>query len=394
MNTSQISDNEIARALDNCCAQIKNTLSTFSSKSQNHSSINNFYPVCENDQWTSGFYPGELWLCYEYTKDDDFKAAALNHVSLMKYRIDNKIAVDHHDMGFLYTPSCVSAYKITSDILAKESAIKAADQLISRFQEKGQFIQAWGEMGQKENYRYIIDCLLNTPLLYWATEVTGDNKYKDIAIAHTKTCMSHSIRENGSTYHTFFMDPKTGEGICGRTCQGYNDDSFWARGQAWAIYGSALAFRYTNNPEYINIFRKTLDFFMSKLPKDKVPYWDMIFNEFNGAEEPRDSSSAAIVTCGLFEMANTLCKTDPERYGNLICKYNDMAFEILRNLIANYSILDPTKSNGLLMHGTYSKKSPYNTCTEEGVDECTSWGDYFYLEALMRAYNPKWVTYW
>lgn len=146
--------------------------------------MNDIYPACKNDQWTCGFWPGEIWLSYELTGDAAFRDAALVLVDSFMDRIVNKVEVDHHDMGFLYSPSCVAAYKLTGSETGKQAAILAADQLISRFQEKGQFLQAWGKLGAADNYRYIIDCLLNVPLLYWATETTGD---RNTPASHTAT---------------------------------------------------------------------------------------------------------------------------------------------------------------------------------------------------------------
>ncbi len=372
-----------AAALDEACDQVRINLPLYTDRCQNHSSVNNLYPACDNNQWTCGFWPGEVWLAYERTGEESFKKSALTLVDSFAYRIDHKIEVDHHDMGFLYSPSCVAAYKLVGSEKARDAAIKAADQLISRFQEKGQFIQAWGEMGAPENYRYIIDCLLNLPLLYWATETTGDNKYADIAHRHITTCLANSFRPDGSTYHTFFMNPD-GTPSHGATCQGYKDDSFWARGQAWGVYGSVLSYRYTKNPEYLDTFRKALNFYLTRLPDDLVPYWDMIFT--TGTEEPRDSSSAAIVACGLLEAAKYLPADEAAACDKL-------ARQMMGSLVKNYAVHDHKPGAGQILHGTYSKKSPYNTCTPEGVDECTSWGDYFYMEALTRL-TKDWQLYW
>ena len=237
-----------------------------------------------------------------------FRSEAERLVQSFYERITNKIEVDHHDMGFLYSPSCVAAYKLTGNGIAKQAAILAADQLISRFQPKGGFIQAWGKKGEKGNYRYIIDCLLNLPLLYWASETTGDAKYSEIANTHIRTCLKNSFRDDFSTYHTFFMNQDTGEPDHGATCQGYKDDSYWARGQAWAIYGIALAFKYVNTTEYLTLFDNVSAFFLNRLPKDFVPYWDLVFAD--GSNEPRDSSSAAIAACGFLQMADNLDATN------------------------------------------------------------------------------------
>ena len=183
------------------------------------------------------------------------------------------------------------------------------------------------------------------------------------------------------------MDINTGKPLRGVTCQGYKDDSFWARGQAWSIYGTALAFRYTKNAGYVKTFRRCLDFYLSKLPQDLVPYWDMIFTS---GSEPRDSSSASIVACGLLEMANLIESEDAEQ----AAEFRSLAKKMIFSLVTYYAVKNYPESNGIVLHGTYSKKSPYNTCTQEGVDECVSWGDYFYMEALTRLTNPAWEIYW
>ncbi len=374
---------EAKKALDTAAAQVKRNLPVFTEHCQNHSSVDNFYTTCNNDQWTCGFWPGEVWLAYEHTGEEEFKQAALHMIDSFDHRIRNKIAVDHHDMGFLYTPTCVAAYKLAGDEKAKQAAILAADQLISRFQPLGGFIQAWGSMEDEGNYRYIIDCLLNLPLLYWAGEVTGDGKYEEIARKHITTCLKYSIREDGSTYHTFFLDKKTGAPLRGETCQGYKDDSCWARGQAWGIYGTAISYAYTKRPEYLEAFKKTAAYYLEKLPEDMVPYWDMIFTE---GEEPRDSSSASIAACGFLEAAKYMEAEEA-------AKYRKLASQMLKSLADKYAVKDFTKSNGIVLHGTYSKKSPFNTCCQEGVDECVSWGDYFYMEALTR-FSKDWEMYW
>jgi unsaturated chondroitin disaccharide hydrolase len=398
MNNLQITDEEVKKALAACVAQIRRNIPAYTDKSQNHSSIQGIYPACLNTQWTCGFWPGELWLAYEATNDSKFRDAALVHVQSMKNRIEKKIEVEHHDMGFLYSPSCVAAWKLVKNDDARTAALLAAEQLISRYQAKGRFIQAWGAMNEPQNYRYIIDCLLNTPLLYWATRETGNKTYADIARAHTHTCMKNSIRQDGSTFHTFFMDADTGKPLHGATCQGYSDDSVWARGQSWGVYGSALAYRYDPQPAYLESFHRTLEFFLAKLPDDGIPYWDMIFTDANavhdGETEPRDSSSASIVCCGMLDMAAQLKKIDADTYAEEIENYIKTARVMLKSLADNYAVKDNVKSNGLVLHGTYSKKSPYNTCTPEGVDECVSWGDYFYIEALTRLNNPDWNLYW
>lgn len=326
----------------------------------------------------------EIWLAYEFSKDERLKAAAEVQIQSFLERIEKKIEVEHHDMGFLYSPSCVAGYKLTGSQDGRKAAIMAADQLIRRYHSVGEFIQAWGPMDAPENYRLIIDCLLNLPLLYWASEETGDNKYREIAEKHIHTAVANVIREDYSTWHTFFFNMETGAPDHGATCQGYRDGSAWARGQAWGVYGMALAYKYTGRKEYIDLFKHVTEYFLTHLPKDLVPYWDLEFTD--GDDQPRDSSSASIAACGMLEMIKYLDAEDAAHYKKI-------AYQLIKSIYDNYAVKDMETSNGLVLHSTYSNHSPYNTCNHYGVDECNSWGDYFYMEALTRM-NQDWELYW
>ena len=376
--------NKYQEAFNNAKEVVSHYLPEFTTAFPYSHSENNFYEKSENVEWTTGFWTGILWLCYEESNEEQFKVAATLQVDSFLNRIEQKIDTNHHDMGFLYSPSCVASYKLTGNEKGKKAALLAADNLISRFQEKGQFIQAWGNLGDEDNYRLIIDCLLNLPLLFWASEETGDNKYKDIALRHIKTAMSVIIREDDSTYHTYYFDKTTGESTHGVTRQGYRDGSAWSRGQAWGIYGSAIAYHYTKNEKYFDLFERMTNFFLTHLPSDLLPYWDFDFS--TGSLEPRDSSASAIAICGMLEMSKYLPKREAQYY-------TTKAKELLNVLIDTCAVKDKTISNGLLLHGTYARKSPYNPCNNRGVDECNTWGDYYYLEALMRL-SKDWDSYW
>ena len=303
-------DKEIRDAHNKAISLIEHNVDEFFDCFPGANSENNFYRQTENTDWTEGFWTGELWLAYESNKDDKLKEAALCQVDNFLYRIEHHINTDHHDMGFLYSPSCVAAYKLTGSEVGKRAALLAADNLMKRFHEKGQFFQAWGKIGDKDNYRLIIDCLMNMPLLFWASKVTGDKKYAEKAQAHIKTAMENIVRDDNSTYHTYFFDMETGKPTKGVTCQGNRDGSAWARGQAWGIYGSAVAYSKTGNKEYLDIFKRVTKYFMEHLPKDLVPYWDFDFD--TGSDEPRDSSSGVIAVCGMLEMAKYLDKVKGE----------------------------------------------------------------------------------
>lgn len=376
---------ELQEAMNFAVMQVRNNLPDFTYELQADTSEGQFYPNVENVEWTNGFWPGEVWLAYERTGDPIFMYAGLIIVQSFLERIENKVEVDHHDMGFLYTPSCVAAYQLTGDEDARTAALLAADQLITRWKDKGQFLQAWGPNNSPDHHRLIIDCLLNLGLLYWAAEETGDEYYSEIAHQHIDTTLRYAIREDGSAYHTFFFDPQTGEPVKGVTHQGYKDDSSWARGQAWAVYGIAISYRYTANEEYKETFKKVLNYYLDKLPANLVPYWDLDFSE--GSGEPWDSSASAIVICGLLEMADVSEEEESREYWKIASK-------LAKALIDTCAVKDAETSNGLLLHGVYAKHSPYNGIkADNGVDECVSWGDYFYLEALTRL-SGNWSPYW
>lgn len=384
---------ELRQAMDYCITQVLDNMPAFEVHFPDANSEGNFYTPGGNpyriDDWTSGFWTGEVWLAYENTDVEAVKARlgeiGNKQVETFLERINKKLAVNHHDMGFLYIPSCVSAYKLTGSARAKEAAIKAADQLMTRYQPAGGYIQAWGDTNSVEDRRLIIDCLLNIPLLYWATEVTGEPRYRQVAESHITTALKYVVRDDDSTWHTIFFDAE-GNFSHGATCQGYKDASAWARGQAWGIYGTAIAYKNTGRAEYIEYFKRVSRYFLTHLPDDICPYWDLSFGNGDD-EEPRDSSSSAIAACGFLEMSRHL----PEEEGAF---YVSAAKKLLRSLIQGYQVTNSAVSNGQLLHGVYAKSTPYNTCKNSGVDECVIWGDYFFMEALTRLLNPDWNIYW
>ena len=392
----EITPQEARKVLQDCVQRVIASLKAPGEGFPGPASVNRFYRKGPNRGWTTGFFTGQVWLSWENTKnlnDKDFLyQAAVSQVGSFLRRIEEKEDVDHHDMGFLYSPSCVAAWKKAGLAAGRQAARLAAGQLICRFQEKGEFLQAWGEMGARDNYRFIVDCLLNLPLLYWASEESGEEKYRDIAEKHIHTAMSYVIREDGSAWHTVFMDPQTGAFDHGATCQGYKDGSAWARGQAWAVYGTAMAFRYTRKDIYFSYFKKVTSYFLNHLPADLCPFWDLTFGNGDEGAEPRDSSSAVIAACGMLEMSRYLPGEEADYYASV-------ARRLLKALSDGYQNepADPgmqPKATGHLLHGTYSKKTPFNTCTQEGVDECLLWGDYFFMEGLQRVICPEWEIYW
>lgn len=380
LNTELLSKDEVKEAIENAIKQIDKNMDYFKDKFPSSATKNNKYEIIENIEWTDGFWTGLLWLAYEYTNDNKYKELAEKNVASFKNRVDKDIEIDHHDLGFLYSLSCVSGYKLTGSEIAKEASIKAADKLVSRYQEVGEFIQAWGELGSKEHYRFIIDCLLNIPLLYWTSEATGDSKYKEIADKHFVTSCNNVIRDDASAFHTFYMDNETGKPLRGVTRQGYSDSSAWARGQAWGVYGIPLNYKNTKNESCFNLYKGMTNYFLNRLPEDNVCYWDLIFGD--GDNHSKDSSAAAIAVCGIHEMNKFMPEVDEDKEVYKYAMHN-----ILRSLINNYTHTDVEEGKPVLLHGVYSWHSG------KGVDEGNIWGDYFYLEALMRFYKD-WELYW
>ena len=369
---------------------IRGNLVTFADRYPDDTTVNHIYQLrraqngfAEGDNygWTTSFWPGELWLAYELTGEKAFCSVAEQHIQSFVKRIDSKIDVDTHDIGFLYTLSCVAPWRINGNLLAKQAAIDAAQHLMTRFLDRIGIFQAWGKLNNPElRGNTIVDSLMNMPLLYWVSEITGDSRFAHAAYQHTQAVCNHMIRPDNTTYHTFYWDVETGLPLRGSTTQGYSANSCWARGQAWAIYGLALNYRYTHNQSFLDAAQCCADYFIDHLPADRVPYWDLMFSD--GSGEERDSSAAAIVVCGLHELLSYLPEGDRQQ------RYQTALEAILMSLISNYAPQTLSESNALLLHSVYDKPKSI------GVDEGSLWGDYFYLEALTRLLIPNWQIYW
>lgn len=344
------------------------------------SSESDIYGPIDNVEWTNGFWTGMLWLSWEFTGADKYRKIAAQNLVSFANRIDKRINVDHHDLGFLYTLSSCAGHRLTGDRNARDAGVAAAAQLLARFDPVAKVIQAWGDMDvPAERGRMIIDCNLNVPLLYWATRETGDPRFAAAADQHLEQAARLLVRPDASTFHTYYIDTVTGEPRHGSTHQGYSDDSSWARGQAWGIYGFALAWRHTGKQHYLDLASRLANHFLNRLPDDGICCWDLIFTENEGVD--RDSSAAAIAACGLLELAQALPLSDALRE-----TYEAWAVAIMKTLSEDY--LAPVDgSNALLLHGVYHMPN------KAGVDEACIWGDYFYLEALMRLRRP-WSPYW
>lgn len=385
----------VTEAIDAALATVRRNIATFGERYPCDTTDGGHYPLRKaqnglgegaNSGWTTGFWPGMFWLGWELTGDETFHAAAQAHAIDFERRVRADEDLDHHDLGFLFTLSLVSAWRLTGDEPARGAALAAARRLMHRFLEPAGIIQAWGDLNDPaQRGRTIIDSLMNTPLLTWAAAHTDDEdesqRFTDAVRRHTDQLRRHILREDDSTFHTFYWDAETGEPLRGGTEQGAGDGSCWARGQAWGIYGFALNHRTTRDPELLTASRRCADYFLAHLPEDRVPYWDLVYGD--GSEAPRDSSAGAIAVGGLRELAGQL---DDEVAA---ARYRVAADEILASLIENYTPEHPADCDGLLLHGVYDLPK------HNGVDEANLWGDYFYLEALARrAQGPSWRPYW
>lgn len=374
----------VQNAISHVLHKIDQNLERLGNAFPSASTVNSKYSIVEGEDldWTEGFWTGMLWLAYEVTGKDVYRKTAEEHVEFFLHRIQEQIKTNTHDLGFLYSLSCVSAYKLTGNEHAKQAALLAADLLASRYHPTAGIIQAWGDLNNPaERGRMIIDCNLNLPLLYWASEITGERKYYDIARNHIKQASRYIVREDYSTFHTYRMDVVTGSPIEGSTHQGYSDDSCWARGQTWGIYGFTLNYLYLKDDKLLELAGHVTDYFLDRLPEDLVCYWDLLFTE--GHEQQRDSSSAAIAVCGMLEMVKHIPLLQSEKTN----AYTNAALSIIKSLGDHYVSSSTGEEDGILLHSVYNKPRAM------GIDESCLWGDYYYFEALVRL-TKDWNIYW
>ncbi len=364
----RIENEKLDYAIDNAVRKVEQLMDKMEDKFPTETSFDNRYKQRENDEWTMGFFTGLILLSYLHTKDDKFKAKALEHVKDFEMRIINQVGLHTHDLGFLYELSCIKYDAIFDSEYARGVAISAAKHLLKIFHPKAGIIQAWGDLDDPINRgRMIIDCNMNLPLLIFASKETNDIKYKEVALAHLSQAQKYLIREDYSSFHTYYFNPETGEALKGTTAQGFGDDSCWARGQAWAVYGFAKGYGYTNDSKYLETAINCAQYFIERLPENDICYWDLVFTE---GDELKDSSAAAIFINGLFELSKHVNEEQKK-------SYIDLAMKLLNMLIDDYSVKGD-EADGLLMH------SVYHVPDNRGVDECSTWGDYYYLEGLTK----------
>ena len=331
--------------------------------------------------WVTGFWTGMLWLSYELTGDEIYRAIAEAQFDDYKQCCDEPGRIPHHDVGFLYIPSILAQYKLTGNPKAKKLALKAAKVMSRRFAKKAGIIQVRNRDGQGN---FIVDCCMNVPLLFWRGLETGDRDYIYMAYSHLCKAIECMVRDDASTYQCFQIDELTGEPVKGWQGQGENDDSCWARGHAWIIYGLAIGYRYTQEKRMLEVAKRVANYYLNRQPSDEVCCWDLIYTDDS---VQRDTSAAPVAACGLLELSKYLEESDPLKQ-----IYHNAGVTILRNLAESYTTKG-LKSNGLLQHGVYCKAGRGGGKPGLGDDECCIWGDYFYLEGLTRL-SKDWKMYW
>src|SRR6056297_3663214 len=318
--------------------------------------------------WTSGFYPGILWLMYDLTKNEKWASEARVYTELLE---SEKFNDSNHDIGFKMMSSYGQGYRLTGDERYREILIQSARTLISRFNENVGCIRSWDHHEDKWDYPVIIDNMLNLELLFWATKETGDPVYANIAVKHAQTTMENHFRSDYSCYHVVSYDTLTGEAVKKQTRQGAFDESSWARGQAWGLYGYTMAYRETKMPVFLDQAEHIANYILNvaKLPEDFVPYWD--FSIAYTSNEPRDVSAAAIIASALYELSNYTSDNNKS--------YQQTADKIMNSLKSDKYFNDTGTSGGfLLKHSTGSKP------VGSEIDVPLVYADYYYLEALLR----------
>lgn len=351
--------------------KIKTKLEAVAKRNTNtipYTSTNGMFDDCSNriGWWTNGFWGGILWQLYHTTHQEFYREIALNLEKKLDENLTDPQCMDH-DSGFKWLPTAIANYRETGDWDGYRRGWTAANDLAGRFNPAGKYIRAWNDWGTVKNAGIaIIDCMMNLPLLYWASEQTKDPRYAQIANLHAQTVIKHFVREDGSVIHIGEFDPITGEFLQSRAGQGYCHGSSWTRGQAWGLYGFVLSFLHTRREEYLDCAVKIADYFISHIPESGFIPVDFCQPADITWE---DSSAAAIAACGLLELAKAI--GDGER-----SIYHQAALKLLKTL--------------------YDERCDWSVNTDAIVTKCTAaysdanheftiiYGDYYFIEAIFK----------
>jgi unsaturated chondroitin disaccharide hydrolase len=321
--------------------------------------------MVKSNDWTSGFFAGELWFFYQYTKDKKWLGLARAYTEKLTKEQFNK---GTHDLGFIIYCSFGNGYRLTKDTAYRSVIIQAAKSLYTRFNPTAGVIKSWDHNNDKWKYPVIIDNMMNLELLFDATRLTGDSSFYKIAVSHANTTIKNHFRPDFSSWHVLDYDTETGKVLQKVTAQGYSDDSDWARGQAWALYGFTMCYRETKNAAYLKQANAIAHFILTNkaIPADGVPYWD--YKDPQIPNVSRDASAAAITASALMELA----KYSPNK------NYKEQGEKILYSLQKSYTN-NPGENKGFILnHSTGHRPA------KSEVDVPINYADYYYLEALLR----------
>jgi unsaturated chondroitin disaccharide hydrolase len=324
--------------------------------------------------WTSGFFPGSLWYIYEFTHDPKWLAAATNYTERLN-KIKNLRS--SHDLGFQLNCSYGNGYRLTRNPAYREVLLQGAASLSTRYKPSVGLIRSWDHV--QWNYPVIVDNMMNLELLMWAAREGGQAQMRDIALSHADHTLKNHFRPDGSSFHVVDYNPANGAVLARKTHQGAADDSSWARGQAWGLYGYTMMFRESANPAYLALATNIANFILNhpRLPADKVPYWD--FDAPNIPDAPRDVSAAAVMASALIELSDMVRGASGQQYLSL-------ATQQLRSLSSSaYRAKPGENGNFILMHSVGNLPGG----SEVGVP--LNYADYYYLEALLR-YRARMIS--
>ncbi len=366
-------------------AQLENNAASFGSRFPGDTSQGQVYRPRQQDGhwegsnvgWSTGFWNGMCWLGYEMSGRHAFRSCAQQQNASFAQRLVRRIDLNRHELGMLYGPSFVAAYRVTGNPWYRSQVLEAAKLLQARFLPEPGVVQAWGRLDDaREQGRIIIETVMNTPLLHWASAQTGNPVFAEAAARHLARSRELLVRRDGSIRQSCHLGLAGGQPHTYQAWQAQSEDTCWARGQAWAIYGFALNHRMAPGLGLLDAAREMADYLLSRMPADGVLHWDLALDWRSGQQ--RDSSAASIAVCGLLELAGQL--------GEGGARYREAALEMLESLV--HTCAAPLgHGKGLLSHGVYSLPEG------RGVDESNLWGDYHYLEALARV-NHGWSSFW
>lgn len=321
--------------------------------------------------WTSGFWSGQLWYAYEFSDKPELRAAAESFTLELK-PLAYEPVIDH-DLGFQIFNSFGHGYRLTGNESYKEVVLAAADSLATLYNPAAGTILSWPRSVPNmewPQHNTIIDNMINLELLFWASKNGGADSLYDIAVKHAETTMQNHFRDDHTSYHVVIYDKDTGKRIKQVTHQGYADDTMWARGQSWAIYGYTMVYRETKDPRYLDFAQKVTDVYLERLPEDLIPYWD--FSAPDIPDAPRDASAAAVVASALLELSQYVSADKQQFYRSKV--------EGMVSSLADHYHAGP-RNSALLTQVT----GHHPGGTE--INTSINYADYYYLEALLRLKN-------